>query len=140
VGNAAAARATTSENLGKVAAQDHVLVVEDDRDLRESLADALRLEGYEVVCAEHGEAALRHLATGARPFVILLDLMMPVMDGWTLRQELLKDSKLATIPVVVMTAATASRVATLTADSILFKPLEMGAVVGIIQGHRPTGA
>ena len=116
-----------------------MLVVEDDRDLRDSLGDALRLEGYEVVCVEHGEAALRHLRTGARPFVILLDLMMPVMDGWTFRQELLKDSALATIPVVIMTAATASRVATVVADNVLFKPLEMGAVVGIIQGHRPAG-
>jgi len=132
--------ATAAANVGNVPVPEHVLVVEDDRDLRESLADALRLEGYEVVCAEHGEAALPHLATGARPFVILLDLMMPVMDGWTFRQELLKDSELAKIPVVVMTAATASRVATVTADSVLFKPLEMGAVVGIIQGHRPSGA
>jgi CheY-like chemotaxis protein len=131
----AASAATTSATT-----EDHVLVVEDDRDLRDSLADALRLEGYAVVCAEHGEAALRHLATGARPFVILLDLMMPVMDGWTFRQELLKDSELAQIPVVVMTAATASRVASVEADSILFKPLEMGALVGIIQGHRPSGA
>jgi CheY-like chemotaxis protein len=116
--------------------KDHVLVVEDDKELRESLDDALRLEGYDVVCVEHGEAALRHLKAGARPFVILLDLMMPVMDGWTFRREMLKDKKLATIPVVVMTAATASRVATVVADNVIFKPLEMGAVVGIIQEHR----
>jgi CheY-like chemotaxis protein len=120
--------------------KDHVLVVEDDRDLRDSLGDALRLEGYDVVCVEHGEAALRHLNAGARPFVILLDLMMPVMDGWTFRQEMLKDSRLAKIPVVVMTAATASRASAVTADSVLFKPLEMGAVVGVIQGHRPADA
>ena len=133
-------RTAASAATTRARTDDHVLVVEDDRDLRDSLADALQLEGYEVVCAEHGEAALRHLATGARPFVILLDLMMPVMDGWTFRQELLKDSELARIPVVVMTAATASRVASVEADSVLFKPLEMGAVVGIIQGHRPSGA
>lgn len=126
--------------MRNAAKQDHVLVVEDDRDLRDSLGDALRLEGYEVVCVEHGEAALRHLRTGARPFVILLDLMMPVMDGWTFRQELLKDRKLATIPVVIMTAATASRVASVVADNVIFKPLEMGTVVGIIQNHRPAGA
>jgi CheY-like chemotaxis protein len=117
---------------------NHVLVVEDDRDLRESLCDALRLEGYEVVCVEHGAAALRHLDTGARPFVILLDLMMPVMDGWTFREELLKDAELSTIPVVVMTAATSSRANTVRADRILFKPLEMDTVVGVIQGHRPA--
>src|SRR5215467_12847724 len=98
-----------------MAGREHILVVEDDRDLRESLGDALRLEGYNVVCVEHGEAALRHLGTGARPCVILLDLMMPVMDGWTFRQHLLEDRDLSEIPVVLMTAATMSRATTVTA-------------------------
>jgi len=72
------------------ASMEHILVVEDDKALRDSLREALELEGYAAVCVEHGKAALEHLATGARPCVILLDLMMPVMDGWTFRQELLK--------------------------------------------------
>lgn len=118
----------------------HILVVEDDRDLRESLGDALRLEGYDVVCVEHGEAALRHLATGARPCVILLDLMMPVMDGWTFRQELLKDRDLSAIPVVLMTAAATSRATTVTSDGILFKPFEVGTVLDAVQGHCSNGA
>ena len=119
--------------------REHILVVEDDRDLRSSLCDALRLEGYEVVCAEHGEAALRYLGTGARPCVILLDLMMPVMDGWTFRQELLKDQELAAIPVVVMTAASAARAKAVVSNAILFKPLGMDAVVGVVQEHCPGG-
>jgi CheY-like chemotaxis protein len=119
---------------------EYILVVEDDRDLRESLCDALRLEGYQVVCVEHGEAALRHLGTGARPCVILLDLMMPVMDGWTFRQEILKDQALANIPVVVMTAASAARAQAVVSDAVLFKPLQMDSVVEVVQEHCPDGA
>ncbi len=75
--------------------REYILVVEDDKDLRDSLCEALELEGYAAVSAENGQAALRHLATGAQPCMILLDLMMPVMDGWTFRQELLKDAACA---------------------------------------------
>jgi CheY-like chemotaxis protein len=119
---------------------EHILVVEDDRDLRDTLCDALRLEGYEVVCVEHGEAALRHLTTGAKPCVILLDLMMPVMDGWTFRQEILKDRTWAAIPVVVMTAVGVQRAKTVHSDAILYKPLQMDSVVDVVQAYCPGGA
>jgi CheY-like chemotaxis protein len=119
---------------------EHILVVEDDKDLRDSLCEALRFEGYHVICAEHGEAALRHLSTGARPCVILLDLMMPVMDGWTFRAEILKDQTLAAIPVVVMTAASAVRARTIPGATFLQKPLQMDAVVEVVQEHCPGGA
>jgi CheY-like chemotaxis protein len=119
----------------------HILVVEDDRNLREILTDALQFEGFEVVSVEHGEAALRHLASGARPCVILLDLMMPVMDGWTFRQELLKKDGLSRIPVVVMTAAGANRAASIQSDATLHKPLDIDAVLSVVQGYcaaRPS--
>jgi CheY-like chemotaxis protein len=119
---------------------EHILVVEDDRDLREGLCEALRLEGYEVVCVEHGEAALRHLRTGVRPCVILLDLMMPVMDGWTFRQEILKDQALAAIPVVVMTAASPAQAKSVVSATVLYKPLQMDTVVELLQVHCPGGA
>jgi CheY-like chemotaxis protein len=119
---------------------EHILVVEDDRDLREGLCEALRLEGYEVVCVEHGEAALRHLRTGVRPCVILLDLMMPVMDGWTFRQEILKDQALAAIPVVVMTAASPAQAKSVVSAAVLYKPLQMDTVVELLQVHCPGGA
>ena len=118
---------------------EYILVVEDDIDLRETLSEALRFEGYNVVGVEHGQAALRHLDSGARPCAILLDLMMPVMDGWTFRQEMLKKPSLAGIPVVVMTAATAARVAAVTADLVLYKPLHMDSVVAAVQQHCPGG-
>ena len=120
--------------------REHILVVEDDKDLRDSLCDALRLEGYDVVAAEHGEAAMHHLNAGARPCVILLDLMMPVMDGWAFHRELSKDQALASIPVVVMTAATPARAAAIDADTVLYKPLQMDTVVDVVQAHCPDGA
>jgi|SRR5436190_16598104 len=119
---------------------EHILVVEDDRELRETLCEALEMEGYAAIGAENGRVALRHLATGARPCLILLDLMMPVMDGWAFRQELLKDPSLAAIPVVVMTAAPAARAAAVASEAILYKPLHMGAVVDLVQEHCPDGA
>jgi CheY-like chemotaxis protein len=125
---------------GKMEPPEHILVVEDDRDLRDSLCEALKLEGYAAICAENGQVALRHLATGAKPCVILLDLMMPVMDGWTFRAEMLKDPALAEIPVIVMTAAAATRAAAVDSQAILYKPLHMGTVVDVVQEHCPNGA
>ena len=125
---------------GSASSQEHILVVEDDKDLRASLCEALDFEGYEAVCAENGQDALGYLATGARPCVILLDLMMPVMDGWTFRQEMLKDPSLASIPVIIMTAAGLARAATIGARAFLPKPLHMGKVVGLVREYCRGGA
>jgi CheY-like chemotaxis protein len=81
-----------------------VLLVEDDVAIVRSLGDALREDGLEVATAENGRAALDLLRTGLRPVLIVLDLMMPVMDGWDFRHEQLGDPALRDIPVVVITA------------------------------------
>jgi CheY-like chemotaxis protein len=117
---------------------EYILVVEDDEALREGLADALLLEGYRVESAENGQTALRLLKAGARPCLILLDLMMPVMDGWTFRKELMKDPALADIPVVVMTAASAAAARGVATHTTLWKPLQMETVVNVIQQHCPS--
>jgi CheY-like chemotaxis protein len=116
---------------------DHILVVEDDKDLRDTLCEALALEGYAVTGVEHGEAALRHLKSGARPCLILLDLMMPVMDGWTFRQTMLNDPALAAIPVILITAAGQQRADLVDADRVLHKPLFMDTVVDVVREHCP---
>jgi CheY-like chemotaxis protein len=82
-----------------------VLLVEDDDDIRETLAAILGARGYDVVAAADGRSALQQIrALGSRPAVILLDLQMPVMDGEAFLQEQQHDALLANVPVVVVTA------------------------------------
>ena len=81
-----------------------VLVVEDDIAIASSLAEALQEDGLEVATAANGCEALQILRGGLRPGAIVLDLMMPVMDGWDFRDEQLRDPALKDIPVVVITA------------------------------------
>jgi CheY-like chemotaxis protein len=81
----------------------HVLVVDDDRDIRDTLAVALETEGYAVQCAENGAQALA-LLHGPKPGVIVLDLSMPIMSGWELLDAVHDDRDLCAIPVVVLSA------------------------------------
>ena len=82
-----------------------VLVVEDDIDVRDAVSEALRDAGYTVVVAENGVAALDYLYSSAPlPGVILLDLMMPRMDGLEFRERQRGDPRLAAIPVAILTA------------------------------------
>lgn len=81
-----------------------LLLVEDDPDVAQMLATFCELEGHSVVTAAHGREALDALRRGPRPDVILLDLMMPIMDGWQFRREQRQDPTLAGIPVIVLSA------------------------------------
>jgi CheY-like chemotaxis protein len=85
----------------------NILVVDDDQAIRETISEVLRDEGYEVVCAENGLQALSVLHKGKRPDVVLLDLMMPVMSGWEVLEQLQANTDLCRIPVVVVSAMTA---------------------------------
>lgn len=80
-----------------------VLVVDDDRDLREVLSESLQFEGYDVVQAVDGADALERLRGGVRPAVIFLDLIMPRMDGREFLAEVRRDGALAAIPIVLVT-------------------------------------
>jgi CheY-like chemotaxis protein len=82
-----------------------ILVVDDDRAIRETLSDVLQDEGYATSAAVDGREALRLLHEGLRPCVILLDLTMPGMDGWDFRASQMRDPDISSIPVVVITAA-----------------------------------
>ncbi len=82
-----------------------ILVIEDDPDVRSALAELLASEGYEVAATADGGEALDTLRGGLRPSVIVLDLMMPKVDGWDFRRAQLEDPVLATVPVVLVTAA-----------------------------------
>ena len=107
-----------------------ILVVDDDPDIRESLREVLEDEGYEVACVGNGREALDHLkAASPPPCVILLDLMMPVMDGWQFRAEQLRDAALRNIPVVVMTASRGINREDLGDAEVLQKPVGLGDIL-----------
>jgi DNA-binding SARP family transcriptional activator/FixJ family two-component response regulator len=89
---------TTTRSAG------HILVIDDDPVTRETVAELLRAEHYSVACAANGWEAINHLRRSLLPHVILLDLMMPVMDGWEFRRQQLQDSALAAIPVIVLSS------------------------------------
>ena len=82
----------------------NILVVEDDADIRDVFVQVLELEGYEIAAAGNGREALEHLRRSKQPDLILLDIMMPVMDGWQFRAEQQRNPELASIPVVILTA------------------------------------
>src|SRR5262245_989546 len=81
----------------------HILVVEDDRDLRESLVDWLKVRGMEARGVEHGQAAFQVLRDGYPACAVLLDLDMPVMNGWAFMDIQREDARLSAIPVFVLT-------------------------------------
>ena len=112
-----------------------VLVVDDDPDIRESLREVLEDEGYEVACVGNGQEALEHLKTASpRPCVILLDLMMPVKDGWQFRKEPKKDPDIAGIPLVVITA-TGKRPVLIDAAELVMKPLDLSRLFEAIERY-----
>ena len=116
-----------------------ILVIEDDDAVRETIAEALAEEGLSVRCAAHGLNALHLLRSGLRPDVILLDLMMPVMDGWEFRDEQSRDPGLASIPVVVVTAAY-SLERPIRAQAIVRKPFHLDDLLRAIQGQLQLGS
>lgn len=82
-----------------------ILIVEDDQFIREAISDLLEMEGYNVLAAPNGQAGIDLMrASSAPPALVLLDLMMPVMDGFGFREEQLRDERLSATPVVIMSA------------------------------------
>ena len=107
-----------------------VMVVEDDAAIREVVVEILAYEGFEPVEARNGLEALARLRRdGVAPALILLDLMMPVMNGWQFRIEQLRDPSLARIPVVLMSA---SEPEGLVADGHVVKPFDIPALLAAI--------
>ena len=82
-----------------------ILIVDDDSGSRTALANVLRDEGFDVVAVESGSAALEQLRSASPPCLMVLDLMMPGMDGWDVRHEQKRDPRIAQIPVIAVSAA-----------------------------------
>jgi len=111
-----------------------ILVVDDDPDIRDSLREVLEEEGYAVACVGNGREALDYLHREPRPRVILLDLMMPIMDGWQFRREQKKDPVIADIPLIVITA-TGKRPVLIDAEELVMKPLDLGRLFEAIERY-----
>lgn len=111
-----------------------VLIVEDDADLRETLADILLYEGYRVETAGNGQEGWARLAAEPYPALVLLDLMMPVMDGWDFRARQLRDPLVASVPVVLISAAEGiqQQAALLSANSFLAKPIDVSRLIDVV--------
>lgn len=111
-----------------------VVVVEDDADVRSALADLLEEEGYAVAVAHNGSAALAALQTLSQPKLIILDLMMPEMNGWELLHQLKADARLADVPVAVLSAVAAfeQRRGKLDVAAVLPKPVDAGQLLQIV--------
>lgn len=112
-----------------------ILVVDDDLDILETTRFILESAGYRVLTAENGTEALLRLHDEAAPCVILLDLMMPVMNGWEFRAEQARDPGLAAIPVIVVTGAgrAAPKAASLGAACLLEKPVDLATLLSKVQ-------
>jgi ammonium transporter len=128
----------TVENLaGQVSGEtDVILVIDDDRTVRELMQRFLHKEGFEVVTASTGEVGLR-LARELRPVAITLDVMMPGMDGWAVLTALKTDPELAHIPVVMLTMIDDKNLGyTLGASDYLTKPIDRSRLISLLEKYR----
>ena len=114
-----------------------ILIVDDDSDVRSALSELLEEEGFSVEAARNGREALARLRTGTiHPALILLDLMMPGMDGWDFRSEQMRDPRLASVPVVIVSASGFSRESIRTQfrpAAYVEKPIEKDVLLGAIR-------
>jgi len=109
-----------------------VLIVEDDWDLRAMMEQTLHLEGFAPFVASNGKVALEILRSGAPIKIILLDLMMPIMDGWTFRREQLSDPRISEIPVVVLSAVS-ERAQQIRPLASFPKPVAIGPLIDFLR-------
>jgi CheY-like chemotaxis protein len=116
---------------------NRVLIVEDEPDVAEVVADVLEAGGYAPLIAGNGHEALELLRGGYRPHLIILDMMMPVVDGRAFRREQQRIPEIADIPVVLLTADghTAQKAAAIGAHGYLTKPIGIQALLGEVRRH-----
>ncbi len=114
-------------------ANARILLVEDDSGIRESVAEVLELEGYQVSAVANGSDALEWLAREVPPDVLLVDLVMPVMSGGELLARVKADPRLAAVPAILMTAAIPSPQSPIpAADATLPKPFELDTLLEVV--------
>ena len=111
-----------------------ILIIEDNFEIRESLKIALEMEGFSVFLAENGKIGLEKLAVIPTPCVILLDLMMPVMNGWEFIEIISKDIMLSTIPIIVVSAF-GEKNTNPKPSAYIQKPIDLDALLSAVSKH-----
>lgn len=116
-----------------------ILIIDDDEGIRESVRMALELNSYEVFTAENGQEGLSTLASLSTCCVVLLDLMMPVMNGWAFIDELYKSRRFQKLPVVIVTAYP-NQEKPIGAAEMILKPIELDPLLACVAKYcRPLG-
>lgn len=113
--------------------QAHVLLVDDEEHIREAVKAVLEGRGYIVSACEDALAALQLLEQGQQVDIILLDLMMPRMDGWEFRVQQMRSEKWADIPVIAMSADQSAKARAINADCFLPKPLDLTRLLEMLE-------
>ena len=111
-----------------------VLLVDDDQELREVMADSLQERGYAVIAVANGLDALKYLQISAAPAIIILDLMMPIMDGYEFLAHQARDPALLNIPVLILTGTPPP--GTLATKAVLTKPVHPKELFKMIERFR----
>jgi len=120
-----------------VSSAAQILIVEDDDDLRTVVSDLLADLGYRVASAVNGRDALDYLRANRAPALIVLDLMMPVMDGVEFCRRRLRDPALRSIPIFLFTARGQS-IANISAVRVLKKPLVVSEFIDAVRSVMPS--
>jgi CheY-like chemotaxis protein len=113
-----------------------ILIVEDDEDIRAAMAELLESEGFEVAVASNGQEGLEVLSQIRAPCLVLLDLMMPVMNGEDFLRHVRKDPAMDGVPVIIVTAS--GRTPLPGTQGILKKPFEISDLFTTVAAHCPT--
>jgi CheY-like chemotaxis protein len=116
-----------------------ILVVDDHRSVRDGIVQVLDREGFVGIPAASGAEALSYLRAGGGASVILLDAVMPEMDGWTFRREQQRDPRLSRIPVVALSALDGRPVDGLAATASLRKPVDVKELLRVVRELCDTG-
>ena len=121
---------------------DQVLIIDDDDDIRQTVADALELEHLVVHSARNGLEALEMIKAGLRPCLILLDMMMPVMDGWQFAQALAADAEVSRLRVCIFSATgiRPSQAVPANVVAVLRKPVRLDTLLDVMRDNGCHGA
>jgi CheY-like chemotaxis protein len=122
-----------TEQLKSAAQQTTVMVVDDERDVRDSLCEILLDAGYTPISAEHGADALAQLRRIPPPDAIVLDLFMPEMNGWRFAEQLRQRDELAKVPVIVVTAAGPYWGTPVPKERVLRKPFQRAHLLRLLE-------